>query len=637
MNISLKGWKKVSADGKKTVLKNKHGHELHIAHKSLNPSLRKGLEDLEGEDTHKMAEGGMAQNKTKEDPKQDDYQVGDEDSVGNKITKAAQSFFEPKTSQQPVRHYAEGTDNVSPAPEQPESGPDHSKAAEFGTAWRHAFGDATQAFKDVGNKAVDAVKPVVQAGKDFVGGLTGSDAQAAPAPQPVPVPDKQLAEAGADIADMQKPQVSPQQAYNNTAANEQQRAQEGENPITGAPEQAPQIASPEQGMQMGMQGADAQAKAESGLSKDQANLQGHQAEAYRSLNAKTQEHLNDIMRESDSWIEHLKDEKIDPNRYLGNMSTGRKIATGIGLILGGIGSGILRGKNPALEFLNQQIQRDLDAQQQNIHNKQTLLGALQQKYGNFKDAQDMASIMMAHQFTHELDQAAAKAGTPLALARAQQAKASIVEHYAPIMQQLATRRALLDINQQTQGAQMDSNNPTAQTERALPILDSVNPEAAKSIRERLVPGVGVASVPVPTEVRKELVAKENLIKASSGLLSDIQHNTLQGKLTPAKRAELEAKAVELQGLYRQGIGASTSEGEKKDIESIIGANPSALIDGPYKARLKALSTSQNTSLNTLKKQYGLPGQSDSKVLPQEVKTFNGHQYQRVEGGWKRIK
>lgn len=54
--------------------------------------------------------------------------------------------------------------------------------------------------------------------------------------------------------------------------------------------------------------------------------------------------------------------KIDPDRYLHNMSTGSKIAAGIGMLLSGIGSGITGQPNVAMAQINRAIDNDIEAQ-----------------------------------------------------------------------------------------------------------------------------------------------------------------------------------------------------------------------------------------------------------------------------------
>lgn len=58
--------------------------------------------------------------------------------------------------------------------------------------------------------------------------------------------------------------------------------------------------------------------------------------------------------------------KIDPNRMWTNKSVGDKILASIAIALGGIGAGLTGGKNTALELLQREIDRDIEAQKLNI-------------------------------------------------------------------------------------------------------------------------------------------------------------------------------------------------------------------------------------------------------------------------------
>jgi len=64
--------------------------------------------------------------------------------------------------------------------------------------------------------------------------------------------------------------------------------------------------------------------------------------------------------------------QINPDRFYENMSTGRKIRTIIGLILGGAAGGILKQENPVLAMLNKQIDMDIEAQKASRADKYNL-------------------------------------------------------------------------------------------------------------------------------------------------------------------------------------------------------------------------------------------------------------------------
>lgn len=80
--------------------------------------------------------------------------------------------------------------------------------------------------------------------------------------------------------------------------------------------------------------------------------------------------------------EMAKDQGIDPRRVFNNMSTGRKISTAIGLILGGIGGGITGQENPAMKLLNKEIDNDVMAQKEDRSNKFSLFKMHMQSLGD---------------------------------------------------------------------------------------------------------------------------------------------------------------------------------------------------------------------------------------------------------------
>lgn len=64
--------------------------------------------------------------------------------------------------------------------------------------------------------------------------------------------------------------------------------------------------------------------------------------------------------------------QINPDRLYENMSTGKKIRTMIGILLGGAAGGILRQENPVMAMLNKQIERDIESQRASRADKMNL-------------------------------------------------------------------------------------------------------------------------------------------------------------------------------------------------------------------------------------------------------------------------
>lgn len=96
-------------------------------------------------------------------------------------------------------------------------------------------------------------------------------------------------------------------------------------------------------------------------------LGGQQQAAYQDLIDKQSqmqtpdEVAQQYKAKDDALLQHYMDSKVDPNRYLHNQSTGSKIISAIGLLLGGAGAG--RGDNPVMQTIQNSINQDIQSQQ----------------------------------------------------------------------------------------------------------------------------------------------------------------------------------------------------------------------------------------------------------------------------------
>ncbi len=154
-----------------------------------------------------------------------------------------------------------------------------------------------------------------------------------------------------------------------------------------------------------------------------AELEAHAAQAQQaniaSADKNFQDQLGQLNNESQKLETDIAHGHIDPNHYVDTMSGGQKVATAIGLALGGIGSGLTHGPNVAAQFLQQQMQRDMQAQQANINSKNNLLRANLAMTGNMRAAQAMTMANLTSMYQAKIQQAAAQSQAPQAMANAQ--------------------------------------------------------------------------------------------------------------------------------------------------------------------------------------------------------------------------
>lgn len=381
-----------------------------------------------------------------------------------------------------------------------------------------------------------------------------------------------------------------------------------------------------QGYQNEMSGIQNEAKAQGALGQQQSDILNKQVQAQQQAQSAYKASYDALDKERQAHMQDVKDGYIDPNKYWTGDKDGNgshsKIMSGIGMILAGFNP--TNRPNAAIEFLNKQMDMNLDAQKTNLNQKNNLLQANLRQFGNLKDATDMTRLMQADIVHNQLLGAAATASSPLAQAAAQKAAGQLQMQYAPLQQQMAMRRAMMSMANSA-----DPSNTSAQ-EQMIQYARMTNPEMAKEMESRLVPQVGMAKIPVPQEVRDQMVSRANFDRAASNYANWAKKNA--GTLSPAKRAEGATMAAELQGMYRQAThGGVFKEGEQDFIEKLVPSDPAQFLpDQRTLPKINALIHSNQNQLNGLKSGYGIP-QTKMQDAPQ-VKTVNGVKYMRGPDG-----
>jgi hypothetical protein len=661
MKVSLKGWAKVKEAKDHTVLKNKQGHELKISHKALSKPMQDELSKI----PH-MDNGGAVMDNVPDNKGPLDAKKGAEISKGfNSATargsqsassSGTQSYDdggyiqkagEVKNSYQKATHsQPQSNDNTLPTHLDDTTPVNTAQAAKDASAkvnedykashggqdspYYHPMADGGKVRKnyDAGGD-VDASKPV---SININAAPQGSNGQMPPVPaqmqqqnqpnaipeQPEPPTPQEQTENDAQVA-AKAPPAGNSQATPQTAAPDQSMPQQAAQPVP----------DPNAGFNMGNQAADIGQKAETALAGQQADTLQKQNEAVARFGSNTNQNLNSIMQESNNIAEDIKNTKIDPNHFLGNKDTWSKVQMGIGLILGGIGGGITGQANPALQFLNKQIDNDIEAQKANLGKKQSLLASNMQLYKDYQAAAGATKAQMADLFTKQLEQQALKQGGPLAQQRALNTKQQLIQQYYPIAMQSAMRQAM-----------MQESHSGGDMSHLLPMLRINNPEMAKEIESRSVPGIpGQAQVPLSPEDRSDLFAKQNFDHKINDYINFAQQHS--GSLNPATIAIGKAKAAELQGLYRQAThGGVYKEGEAKFIDSLIDSDPAKFANELRGVIPKAQTLKQSNadSLSLLKQSKGFPTPQGQAEQPQQqssqpqIKTVNGIKYIRGPGG-----
>lgn len=616
IKLDLSQFSHLSSDDKSTKLQHKDGHVLELAHKKLSEAAQKQLEALA------QAKGtrGKTDVRDTEDKRVGSVKVQDDEAEqptgkvvqkladGGDVTNIADSVVPdvmkmdaaklPDANQQAIQDKY----NINAA--------QNVQMDRFGLpvddtgVLDKMFGSHGETPKDFDSKAF--TKAQTQQADEATRDTNTSAVQA----QQIQQENAIRAQAGLP------PLPMPAGMGPMATAPQEQAPQSGPNPGIATPQQSSNgmPADPMAGYMSGfsdqMKAANMQAKAQGDLGNVNAGILAKQQEAQSAAQAHFDEAVASNRAEREALQQDIKDGHVDPNKFwTGDPKTGEgghsKIAAGIGMILAGFNP---TGKpNAAIDFIQHQMDKSIEAQARNLSSKESLLHANLQAFGNIKDAAMMTRLQMADQVTNELQTAAAKAQTPMAKAAALNAIGQVKERAAPLEMQYAMRRAMMNV--QNSGKPGD----TAQYESLMQMRRAMGDHAgAKEMAEMLVPGVGVAKVPVPEAAREKFQNHAVFETALKDLDHFVKHTTTLIPGTPDYITG-QQKAMTLQAMIREGkLGTVYREGEQPLLDKFINTNPAGAMKMLQTVpQIKELLGANNRDLNSLKATYGLPTQQQA--------------------------
>lgn len=439
--LDLRKFKKLHANEDSTTLKHPDGHEIRISHRGIKEPMRKQLDSLP-----KFSDGGMV------------------DSIVNSVkkkTKELMSDAQPAERPTPVKE------------------PDKKKASNFMAGFGYAQGGTVVEDPDAELEAQNTLTGALSANLDnpFPGVKPNGDVQYQELYKRTydeqklnnpGMPDSEHqrialatalelknSQASSQAKGIQSQQSRLQDSAINTQQQNAQRAQLGLEPLPmpqGAqmPSAAPAAGGPnvqlpempaaqgqtgsqmpmgmdgiQKGASMQLAGIDKQTAAIAGQAQAQATAaEEQQAELETEQEIFEQEH-GKIVTEIDAVTKDYMEGHIEPNRFFDSKSNLGKASTAIGLLLGGIGGALTGQENPALKFLNQQIDRDIESQKLNMSKQGNLIKVLHDKLGNLKDATNMAKAMYMGIYAAKIEKTALDFKDPMAAAIAMQSKGVI--------------------------------------------------------------------------------------------------------------------------------------------------------------------------------------------------------------------
>jgi hypothetical protein len=148
------------------------------------------------------------------------------------------------------------------------------------------------------------------------------------------------------------------------------------------------------------------------LSKQQYTQEATNEESFRNQKIADeylhQTAMQDVNKQRDSLMAEIGDGKIDTNRFHDNLSTPQRITNGIALLLGGLGGVGTGGKNLVAERLDKMVDQDIQAQKDNLNNKNNLLNQVYRKIGNMEQAEQMTKLITLETYQSKAREIASK-------------------------------------------------------------------------------------------------------------------------------------------------------------------------------------------------------------------------------------
>lgn len=416
--LNFKDFKKVAEDKKQVHMKHKDGHTIIIAVKSLPKIQQEALKRLP------LAEGGEV------GVHKSDMEV---DRPSDKKEKgwAGESTAGRVYSQKDMR----GDRAVKNA-----KGEHHRVLGEM---------------KSMPNPKLQGLAKGGVAHYDDGGDVSSDNS----GPQQAPPPPVVVNVGGIPGVGSAQPSAAAQQA--NAPLDVQQPNVPSTNPNVLLPNgsmSAPGAAQTAQEALQGQQKIDASAS-QAMVPVEQARLKAAQLNAQQD-----QDRYNALSAHADNLAANMKD--IDPDAYRKNMSAPSKVATGIGLFLGGL-SVPFHGHNFAQDFLTNQINNDIDAQKANNEKQKTIWGAYNSLYNNGQAASAMAKASMTDIYKDQAATIAQKLGTPQAMVNYQKLAAGLAVEKNKNILEASGNLASTPNSPQRAGAPQ-GNSPTAQVNNGTP-------------------------------------------------------------------------------------------------------------------------------------------------------------------------
>lgn len=649
----FKQFKHVKSDDKTTTLQHPKGHQIIIAHKALSKNMKAQLDALSKTSKDDQTVD-QAEEKQAEQPRMYDQGGGVEDKMHQAGDEVKKDVNAGKVEQVYTPQYTPASpSSAQQPPAQSQTKEEARKAAGYAKGGKVKMYAEPEALVSQDDPAPEVAASI----PDY--------AQGVPQDATPDVKDPSAAEQAGEFANKAMHHSNMYKAYQlgkagiNLAKEEVPKAVEDFEKGAGISDEAPQQPQtqtpspldPNNAPQMGQQPTQSdpnQQPTPESVDSNQAQIPSPKATQPVTYQDHKQNDMNEMIKEGHTDFGHdLANGHIDPQTYdklMGGPNTLSKIGSIFGLMLSGMGSGLAHQPNMFLEMMNNEIKNNLYAQNKNIENKQSLMSINGQRLLNEAQAKNLNTEGKIKQFTLSNMQANQLAlakqvndlkSMPVGSPQRQQAEQILGMMNNAVQNEnykLADRASAMTAYYKMMygnNGQPESND--AATVQRLNFLRMNDPEKAKDLASRFIPGVGTAEIPVPDKIRDDLVSHKQLLDTAKDVLDYSKSHTNLVPGTSGYNIGVQKTQI-LQQKIRDGLlGTVFRESEKPLLEKFVDDNPAgAMKTFSTQPKIRTIIERTLSDMNTTRKSYGLPA-ADFNSEPQ-YKISNGIKYMRGPDG-----
>jgi hypothetical protein len=349
-----------------------------------------------------------------------------------------------------------------------------------------------------------------------------------------------------------------------------------------------------------------QADVQSQAAQHLAALQAWGEQAKGGIRQDLQNRWKSWQDEGDKLKGQIANATINPDNYWQSKSTGQRIGVGIGMLLGGIGSGLTGQPNQDAKFVQDAINRDVDAQKANLGKIESSFSRHLSEGASIMDAHHLALADANDALAGQIKLEEFKTADPMAQARLGQARSQIEQAAQEARSTVALRWAqtkATEVDTRMKMMQMGLIGPQFQVQGALTRGESISPDAAtllsytnKEMYQNLVPdGRGGFILAAPGGREKIAAANAQNAQVQNLLRHPATSKWAMGLVTPAADEARDWQDRMALALMNTGRFQNAKKDEIKKLLPDY-TNPKEVISGEAERKRRAFSSLFNADV-----------------------------------------